>query len=144
MNTTSIKALFTDPKLLQEVRVAGWVRTFRSNRFIALNDGSTLLSLQCVVDFEAVDGDDDCLGGIIAAIIVDELNEPPGIPNMDVPGYDQIGESIVIELPGFDPIELVLEEVDVDVDVDVLVDVVVVVLLDELVVALDGSHAPMT
>ena len=55
MNTTSIKALFTDPKLLQEVRVAGWVRTFRSNRFIALNDGSTLLSLQCVVDFEAMD-----------------------------------------------------------------------------------------
>lgn len=31
----------------------GWVRTFRSNRFIALNDGSTIKNLQCVVDFEA-------------------------------------------------------------------------------------------
>ena len=39
------------PKL-QEVTVNGWVRTFRSNRFIALNDGSTLNNIQCVVDFE--------------------------------------------------------------------------------------------
>lgn len=33
----------------------GWVRTFRSNRFIALNDGSTLNNIQCVVDFEELD-----------------------------------------------------------------------------------------
>lgn len=33
--------------------VQGWVRTFRSNRFIAINDGSCLDNLQCVVDFEA-------------------------------------------------------------------------------------------
>ncbi len=39
------------PKL-QEVTVNGWVRTFRSNRFIALNDGSTINNIQCVVDFE--------------------------------------------------------------------------------------------
>ena len=36
----------------KEVTVKGWVRTFRANRFIALNDGSTLQNLQCVVDFE--------------------------------------------------------------------------------------------
>ncbi len=36
----------------QEVTLKGWVRTFRANRFIALNDGSTLQNLQCVVDFE--------------------------------------------------------------------------------------------
>lgn len=36
----------------QEVTIKGWVRTFRANRFIALNDGSTLQNLQCVVDFE--------------------------------------------------------------------------------------------
>lgn len=35
-----------------EVGVRGWVRSFRSNRFIALNDGSTIKTLQCVVDFE--------------------------------------------------------------------------------------------
>src|SRR5690606_23769978 len=32
-----------------------WVRTFRANRFIALNDGSTLQNIQCVVDFENTD-----------------------------------------------------------------------------------------
>ncbi|MCW5518934.1 asparagine--tRNA ligase [Aureitalea sp. L0-47] len=35
-----------------EMTVKGWVRSFRSNRFIALNDGSTIKNLQCVVDFE--------------------------------------------------------------------------------------------
>lgn len=35
-----------------EVDIKGWVRTFRANRFIALNDGSTLQNIQCVVDFE--------------------------------------------------------------------------------------------
>lgn len=39
----------------QEVLVKGWVRTFRSNRFIAINDGSTLHNLQAVVDFEKED-----------------------------------------------------------------------------------------
>lgn len=39
----------------QEVLIKGWVRTFRANRFIALNDGSTLQNLQCVVDFENTD-----------------------------------------------------------------------------------------
>ena len=35
-----------------EIIIKGWVRAFRSNRFIALNDGSTIKNLQCVVDFE--------------------------------------------------------------------------------------------
>ena len=36
----------------QKPVVRGWVRTFRAKRFIALNDGSTIENLQCVVDFE--------------------------------------------------------------------------------------------
>ena len=39
----------------QKVEINGWVKTFRSNRFIALNDGSTLHNIQCVVDFENFD-----------------------------------------------------------------------------------------
>jgi asparaginyl-tRNA synthetase len=35
----------------QEITVKGWVRTFRNNSFIALNDGSTNNNLQVVVDF---------------------------------------------------------------------------------------------
>ncbi|MDO4879749.1 MAG: asparagine--tRNA ligase [Capnocytophaga sp.] len=49
----SIKELFLKGKNIQEeITLRGWVRTFRSNRFIALNDGSTLENLQIVVDFE--------------------------------------------------------------------------------------------
>ncbi|MDB5129253.1 MAG: asnS, partial [Mucilaginibacter sp.] len=38
-----------------DVTVKGWVRTFRNNQFIALNDGSTNNNLQIVVDFENTD-----------------------------------------------------------------------------------------
>lgn len=34
-----------------EVTVMGWVRTFRNNQFIALNDGSCMGNIQIVVDF---------------------------------------------------------------------------------------------
>jgi len=50
-HTEIIKLLRTEPSH-QEVTVKGWVRSFRSNRFIALNDGSTIKNIQCVVDFE--------------------------------------------------------------------------------------------
>jgi asparaginyl-tRNA synthetase len=36
----------------KDINVMGWVRTFRNNQFIALNDGSCLANLQVVVDFE--------------------------------------------------------------------------------------------
>lgn len=38
----------------QEITVKGWVRTFRNNQFIALNDGSTNNNLQVVVDFNTM------------------------------------------------------------------------------------------
>ncbi len=41
--------------LHHDITVQGWVRAFRSNRFIALNDGSSILNLQVVVDFEKFD-----------------------------------------------------------------------------------------
>ncbi|MCK0155605.1 asparagine--tRNA ligase [Cellulophaga sp. F20128] len=55
MNTYSIKELLSAKHILQEVTTNGWVKTFRSNRFIALNDGSTIHNIQCVVDFEKLD-----------------------------------------------------------------------------------------
>ena len=39
----------------QEVIVMGWVRTFRNNQFIALNDGSTNNNLQVVVELGKFD-----------------------------------------------------------------------------------------
>ncbi|MGB2245569.1 MAG: asparagine--tRNA ligase [Flavobacteriaceae bacterium] len=50
-----LKALFASTPSGQEVTVRGWVRTFRANRFIALNDGSTIENIQCVVDFDTFD-----------------------------------------------------------------------------------------
>ena len=52
MKTSSVAELLQSDVTLQQVSLKGWVRTFRSNRFIALNDGSTLHNIQCVVDFE--------------------------------------------------------------------------------------------
>ncbi len=53
---TRVKDIFTG-RIGQEYRVMGWVRTFRNNQFIALNDGSCLANLQVVVDFENTDPD---------------------------------------------------------------------------------------
>lgn len=55
MNTKSVSELLAQDITLQEVSIKGWVRTFRANRFIALNDGSTINNIQCVVDFENFD-----------------------------------------------------------------------------------------
>ncbi|WP_288072348.1 asparagine--tRNA ligase [Hydrotalea sp.] len=45
-----IKALLQQVPIGTEVTVMGWVRTFRNNQFIALNDGSTNNNLQVVVN----------------------------------------------------------------------------------------------
>ena len=45
---TKIKQLLASGQSGQEVTVMGWVRTFRNNQFIALNDGSTNNNLQVV------------------------------------------------------------------------------------------------
>jgi len=52
MQQKNVLDLLSSKPSLQEVTICGWVRTFRSNRFIALNDGSTIKNLQCVIDFE--------------------------------------------------------------------------------------------
>ena len=51
MRRTEIKQLLTEEKVGSEVVVKGWVKAFRSNRFIQLNDGSTIKNIQAVVDF---------------------------------------------------------------------------------------------
>ena len=56
MNEVSIKDILNSRKPVdKKVSISGWVRTFRANRFIALNDGSCLSNLQCVIDFENTD-----------------------------------------------------------------------------------------
>ena len=55
MNRTNVAELLSSKNFLQDVNLKGWVRTFRANRFIAINDGSTINNIQCVVDFENTD-----------------------------------------------------------------------------------------
>ena len=52
---TKIIDVIDESQIGKELLVKGWIRTFRSNRFIALNDGSTINNLQAVVDFENED-----------------------------------------------------------------------------------------
>ncbi len=52
---TEIKSILESGEVGATVLVKGWVRAFRANRFIALNDGSTFNNLQIVVDFENFD-----------------------------------------------------------------------------------------
>ena len=54
---TKVAEILAGDYIGQELTVAGWVRSFRSNRFIALNDGSTIKTLQLVIDFENEDPD---------------------------------------------------------------------------------------
>jgi asparaginyl-tRNA synthetase len=46
-----VKSLLETEQFDREVTVMGWVRTFRNNQFIAINDGSCMGNIQIVVDF---------------------------------------------------------------------------------------------
>ena len=55
MKRIRIIDILTNPEIGKQINVKGWVRAFRSNRFIQLTDGSTINTLQAVVDFEQFD-----------------------------------------------------------------------------------------
>src|SRR5207342_365180 len=50
-----IKELLASDKANEEITVMGWVRTFRNNQFIALNDGSSNENLQVVLELGGFD-----------------------------------------------------------------------------------------
>ncbi len=53
MARVKIKEILKGDLIDQTVNVKGWVRTFRNNSFIAINDGSCIQNIQAVVNFEA-------------------------------------------------------------------------------------------
>ena len=55
MKRTKIKALLATTDFGKEVTVMGWVKTFRNNQFIAINDGSSIHNIQAVVDFNSTE-----------------------------------------------------------------------------------------
>ena len=52
---SSIISLFQDKPIGQNVTIRGWVRTFRNDQFISVNDGSTIRQLQIVIRPEELD-----------------------------------------------------------------------------------------
>ena len=50
-----IKEILKNDLINDEVTVMGWVRTFRNNQFVALNDGSTNFNLQIVLELGKFD-----------------------------------------------------------------------------------------
>lgn len=55
LKRSDVKTILQNSKPGDIVLVNGWVRTFRSNRFIHLNDGTTINNLQAVIDYEKFD-----------------------------------------------------------------------------------------
>src|SRR5690606_37345697 len=55
MKHTRINELLASRDFGREVLVKGWVKTFRNNQFIAMNDGSSVSNIQVVVDFANAD-----------------------------------------------------------------------------------------
>ena len=52
-----VKQILLDEKTDYPVVVKGWIRSFRNNQFIALNDGSTNNNIQIVLDMDSVTPD---------------------------------------------------------------------------------------
>jgi asparaginyl-tRNA synthetase len=57
MKASTVAELLAKKETPVEIELNGWVRTFRANRFIAINDGSTIKNIQCVIDFENTNED---------------------------------------------------------------------------------------
>jgi asparaginyl-tRNA synthetase len=55
MQRIKIKQLLATEPAGQTVTVQGWVRTFRNNQFISVNDGSTIQNIQGVVELNSMD-----------------------------------------------------------------------------------------
>ena len=49
MDLIKINDIYRSPNYNRQITIAGWVRAFRGNRFIELNDGSTIQNIQCVI-----------------------------------------------------------------------------------------------
>lgn len=57
MTNNSIKYIINQGKISYEYQIKAWVKSFRNNRFIALNDGSCLNNLQAVLSPEEYEED---------------------------------------------------------------------------------------
>ena len=57
MNLSKVQEIYDSPSIDSEINLGGWVRAFRANKFIELNDGSTIKNIQCVINEGIIDKD---------------------------------------------------------------------------------------
>ena len=57
MNLSKVQEIYDSPSIDSEINLGGWVRAFRANKFIELNDGSTIKNIQCVINDDIIDED---------------------------------------------------------------------------------------
>ena len=57
MNLSKVQEIYDSPSIDSEINLGGWVKAFRANKFIELNDGSTIKNIQCVVNEGIIDED---------------------------------------------------------------------------------------
>src|SRR3546814_18266791 len=55
MRHTRINKLLTSTDSDTEVTAKGWIKTFRNNQFLAINDGSCLENLQVVIAYNEIE-----------------------------------------------------------------------------------------
>ena len=55
MKRIKIADVLANPTIGETITVKGWVKANRANRFVQINDGSTIKNIQAVVDFENFD-----------------------------------------------------------------------------------------
>lgn len=100
---TKIKELISKGELNSRVFINGWVRTFRSNRFIQINDGSTIDNIQGVVDFENFDEKElrrITTGACIAieGILTESMGKGQNV-EIQVESFEILGDSSPDEYP---------------------------------------------
>ena len=57
MNLSKVQEIYDSPSIDSEINLGGWVRAFRANKFIELNDGSSIKNIQCVINDGIIDED---------------------------------------------------------------------------------------
>ena len=71
MSRKEVKSVLAEGKVGEKILVKGWVKAFRSRRFIQINDGSTINNLQAVIDFEKFEEEEISRISTAAAIAVE-------------------------------------------------------------------------
>lgn len=73
MNLNKIKDIFDCSNIDDHIIIGGWVRAFRGNRFIELNDGSTVKNIQCVIADERIKESDLKLISVGCSLLIEGL-----------------------------------------------------------------------